>query len=200
MIPIGFGHISGAGKDTAIRFLTTYIRSNVRGLSIKKRGFSSWQKEMAHQTYEWAGLKDEAYYDENRDERYAPLPLLADEQNLLGKTPVQIHIEFGKMLRAIHVKTLSKKLLTANHGCDILMINDLRDPVEADVIHEHGGYVFRINNPNVKPLSSIDEMMLDYSNWDRDIDNSGTLNQLNAQMVCLYKDFLEARCQDSSTA
>lgn len=181
-IIIGFGHRSRMGKDTAAGFTVGYIRQTKKKVLCVKKAFASKMKSMTHELYAWAGLQDEAFYEqeENAHLRNTILPAI-------GKTPVEIWIEFGTSVgRAIYKDTWLRYV--TEFPCDYMIVSDVRFPNEADYIIDNGGYVFKIHNPSVEFRNSVADKALDYySNWSDIIINDKGLRELNDAVVSRLK-------------
>lgn len=171
---VAFGHKKRVGKDTAARFLCSYLRMQLKGSNIQLHGYADKGKAVCHDLYAWAHLQSGQYYEDNPKEKEIILPAL-------GKSPRQIWIDFMSTAIRNHVYDLTwVKYLMHNINCDVCIVKDLRFPVEADIIHEHGGYVFRIERdaaPNDSDLA--DDALLDFQAWDQTIYNNGTLAEFN---------------------
>lgn len=172
---IGFGHRSGVGKDTAAKLLKTDLRRN--GESVEIISFASVLKKNCHQMCGWAGLEDELFYNNNREARLTPLPKLG------GKTPVDIWVEVGEAMRAIHEDTWVEALF-AQAAADHLLIPDVRHQNEVEIIKRYGGMVIRIDRDvPALPGKSIDDLLGDYDEWDAVVKNDGDLRNLNDKLL-----------------
>lgn len=176
---IAFGHRKNVGKDTAARFLSSYLRIHRKNSDIRTAGFADKVKDIACQLYCWAGMKPGWHYDEpeNYHEKNEILPKL-------NKSPRQIWIDIGSGVgRRVYEHTWID-FLQYNVKCDILIVKDLRFPNEADQIHAHGGYVYKINRDNVVHTpDEADDPLENYSNWDGVINNNNSLVEFNKQII-----------------
>lgn len=178
---VAFGHESGVGKDTAARFLIGFLRSTRKGLSVQKRSLASKLKAVAHDLYAWAGLKDEAHYEVDREARKQVLPAL-------GKTPVQVWIDLSQAINErVYDATLPMYLLN-NNGCGVAVITDLRTPQEANIIRKRGGLLFKVQRrPELRDVvltdRNVDGLLDDYSSWDGVIVNESDMDHLYEEVV-----------------
>jgi len=92
----------------------------------------------------------------------------------LGKSPRAIWIAFGNEVKnAAYDHTWLDFLLKNTDGCDFLLVSDMRFPNEAERIKQLGGYVVRIDRPNIAPTSdAADDPLSDYTGWDFVITNT----------------------------
>lgn len=178
----GFGHRSRVGKDTAGGFLAGHIRQSTRNKLIVKTAFALKMKAMCHDLYAWAGLQDAEFYEKPENEHFRNEILPA-----IGKTPVEIWIEFGTTVgRAIYSDTWIKYPL--NKKFDYLIITDVRFPNEVNEIWKAGGKVFKIENPSIPPRESVaDDALKDFTGWDQVIINDGDLKSFNEKIVEAFK-------------
>jgi hypothetical protein len=181
----GFGHRSRVGKDTVAGFLAGHIRQTTRNKLVVKTAFAIKLKAMTHDLYGWAGLQDADFYErpENEHLRNVKLPEI-------GKTPVEIWIEFGTTVgRSIFMDTWVKYPL--NKKFDFLIIADVRFPNEVSEIRKAGGVVYKVENPNVPIRESVaDSALADYKDWNGVIVNHGDLKTLNTTVIDTFKDML----------
>lgn len=180
-----FGHKKRVGKDTAARFLCSYLRTHRRGSNIQVHGYADKGKSVCYDLYKWAGLQPGDYYEEHGDEKDVILPLI-------GMSPREIWIKF--MSKAVRDKVYDLtwiKYLHHNVNCDVCIIKDMRFPIEADTIQEFGGYVYRIDRNDAPNDSDVaDDALLDYSSWNGIITNNGTLHEFNKKIEELGRDLL----------
>lgn len=182
---ISFGHRKRVGKDTAARFLSSYLRMNRKGSNIQAQGFADKGKAMCHELYAWAGLQSAQYYEDHSEEKELVLPAI-------GLSPRQIYINFmSKAVRENVYDLTWIKYLLHSVSCDICIVKDLRFPVEADMIHEHGGYVFKIDRDDAPNDSDLaDDALINYTLWDGIIENNGTLHEFNTKIEELGQKLL----------
>jgi hypothetical protein len=174
----GFGHRSRVGKDTAGSFLLGHIRQNTRGKLVVKTAFALKMKAMTHDLYKQYGLHDAEFYErpENAHLRNLKLPVI-------GKTPVEIWIEFGTTVgRAIYEDTWVDYPL--NMKFDYLIITDVRFPNEVAKIQKAGGVCYKIENPTVPPRDSVADNALEgFKGWNGVLVNDGDLKAFNSLII-----------------
>lgn len=182
---ISFGHRKRVGKDLAARLLVSYLRLERQNSNIQIKGYADKGKAVCHDLYGWAGLKDGQYYEDHPEEREIILPAI-------GKTPRQIWIDF--MSRAVRDQVYDLtwvQYLLHNTHCDVCVIKDMRFPIEADMIQDMGGYVYRIDRKDAPNDSDLaDDALLDYDRWNGIINNNGTLQEFNRQIEQLGQSLL----------
>jgi hypothetical protein len=144
---------------------------HLKGSNIQHHGFADKLKDICHQLYGWAGLQDREYYETPDTYRLKDEILPA-----LGKSPRRIWIEFATLVaREVYPYTWVD-YLQQTVVADIVIIRDLRFPNEADRIHDHGGYVFKIERPGIVHTPDIaDDPLEDYEKWDAVLQNNATL-------------------------
>jgi|GEM_PF-6447744 len=91
---IAFGHRKQVGKDSAAKFLCSYIRMNQNNSNCQIKGFADKVKDIAYQIYSWAGLMPGEYYESDETQKFKDIVLPA-----IGKTPrdlwIAVGMEFG---------------------------------------------------------------------------------------------------------
>ena len=60
---IAVGHYSRVGKDTFANYLTEELNEYAPTLKVTKLNFAWKLKDIAHQLYAWAGVREPEYYD-----------------------------------------------------------------------------------------------------------------------------------------
>ena len=182
---IAFGYKKGVGKNTAGKFLNTFLRLEKPQFKIKHISFAAKLKDIAYQLYGWAGLKRGVYYESHRDEKEIIIPKL-------GFSPRDIWIWIGNSMREIYANTWIDFVLH-NIRTDILIITDLRFRNEADAIQKAGGFIVKIDRPNILQGMDPAEVDLDFwplHKWNYVINNTGTLQDLNRIIEKIAKDLL----------
>lgn len=182
---IAFGHRKRVGKDTAAKFLISYLRTNIRGINIQKRGFADKVKDIAFQLYAWAGVMPGNWYEDPKNEhlREVILPKIC-------KTPRQVWIGVGNGLRAaVHEDTWLEYLFQSESKCDLLIIKDLRFPVEANGVIARGGFCYRIDRDSqIKVTDGADDPLENYDGWTGIIQNNNTPGDLYNEIVRIAKE------------
>lgn len=156
---IGLGHYSRAGKDTFANLLVSYLKP----LRAEKVAFAWKLKDICHQLYSWAGVREPEYYetDEGAAARQVVLPTL----NL---TPVQLWVNMGTpaIRGQVYDATWLDFVLKSDHDCDVLIIPDVRFPNEAEAIRQAGGQLAKVVRTGYGPSTDIDCILSDFNGWD----------------------------------
>jgi len=176
---VAFGHEKRVGKDTAARFLCSHLRIAGKYRNVKVCGFADKLKDVCYQLYSWAGLKTREYYEDHQLEKDIVLPAI-------GKSPRQIWIELGTTVgRSIYEHTWIDYLF--NHiNAEVIIIQDMRFPNEADRIKALGGLVIKIVRPSIPHTSDIaDDPLLNYEGWSQIIMNDSDLGSFNKKIISI---------------
>lgn len=179
---IAFGHRKRVGKDTSARFLISDLRLRMHGKKIVKAGFADKVKDVAHQIYGWAGLREGDFYEDDRNAHLREVVL-----PLIGKTPRQLWIGVGNGVRAAtgYDGTWLDYLLNATVA-DVLVLKDLRFPAEADGVLAKGGWVYKIVKPDEPEVTDgADEPLANYDRWTGVIDNDSCLKSLHEKIMAI---------------
>lgn len=181
---IGFGHKSRVGKDTCTKFLVTLLRMgkvNVQHISFAKK-----LKEVCHDLYGWAGLKDATHYENYPEDRYRILPAI-------GKSPLTIWVEVGNAIRGVYSETWVKAALLSATA-DVVVVSDVRFPNEVDVILEQpGGRVYKVVNDKAPMLDTESDKALDsFEGWTGVFENNGTMNDLYNKIEAFSVEIIKA--------
>ena len=175
---IAFGYRKNTGKSTAAKFLTTHLKCERPELIIKQISFAAKLKDIAHQLFNWAGLKRGVYYENHYQEKEIILPQLK-------MSPREVWIGVGNKLREVKESVWIDYAL--NVEADYIIISDLRFTNEAKAIREKGGLLVRIDR-DVKKGTDPAEVDLDsWVIWGNFIHNNGSLNDLNKEVLKLIK-------------
>jgi hypothetical protein len=172
---IGLGHFSRAGKDSLANYLLLSCKR--RKLKAIKMPFAWKLKQICHELYAWAGLREPEYYDTATGEKYRDVNLPA-----LGMTPVEIWVAFGTpaVREKVYDMTWVDYVLKTKHDADVLIIPDVRFPNEVEAIKEAGGFLIKVVRPGVKPKQTVaDQALVDYDGWDDVVGKSGKLDELH---------------------
>lgn len=188
---ISFGHKKGVGKNECAKFLTIAFKRNCPEAKIINISFAEKLKDICHQLFSWAGLKEGIYYETHRDEKEHFLPGTINGLKYVAYTPRGIWINVGNAIRSVYQNTWIKYALQSR-DCDFVIISDLRFKNEAQAIRDEGGILIKINRPDIEQGTDPAEVDLDdWSDWDWIIDNSGSLGDLNWTMT----EIAEKLCQ-----
>jgi len=163
-IIIGLGHTSRSGKDTFAQALISTLNEMDPKLKAARRSFATKLKDVTCQLYGWAGLQDEAYYNDpvHEHERDVVLPAL-------GMTPVELWVKFGTpaVRQQVYDGSWVDYLLNTDHKLDVVVIPDVRFPNEVEAIRERGGHLIKVVRPGYGPrLTVADLALINYTGWD----------------------------------
>ena len=176
---IAFGYKKGSGKDTAAQFLITALKTNCPGTKIQRASFAAKLKDICWQLFGWTGLKPGSFYESHRELKEVTL-------RLGGMTPREIWIKVGNALRDVCPDTWVKSVLTKTEH-DFKIITDLRFWNEALAVRETGGILIRMDRDVPRGTDPAETELNTWKTWDYVVDNTGSLNDLNTQMVSLAK-------------
>jgi hypothetical protein len=180
---IAIGHQKRMGKDSFAKYLITHLRTTRKGLSIQRMGFADKVKDVAHQLYAWAGMRDRQFYEANP--QFIEFTLTP-----INKTPRQIWINIGQSIRTRDNDVWTNYILN-RVGPDILIIPDLRFMHEVDFIKSKGGLIVKITNRNVIPTNDEADgaLLMNNVEWDRIIENDDGLSELNTKAIQFAEEF-----------
>jgi hypothetical protein len=163
------GHYSRTGKDTLANWAIHYTKE--WGLTAKKVSFAWKLKEVTHQLYGWAGLREPEFYETPEGAKLRTVVL-----EPLGKTPIDIWVDFGtKAVRQqVYQDTWIDYVLNQDYrGVDLLVIPDARffNEIEAfaddgpsrgwDVMHA------KVLRAGFGPKDTESDLnLIDYGGWD----------------------------------
>lgn len=175
---IGLGHYSRVGKDSFANFLKQAFRALDRDnkLVVGKLSFAYKLKQITHELYGWAGLREPEFYEtpDGAELRRVALPII-------GLSPVDIWIKFGTdaVRNQVYDRTWVDYLLkSACPEYDVAIITDVRFPNEADAIKQMGGMLIKVVRPGFGPISDVDKALDGYWGWDREVGQYGTMDNL----------------------
>lgn len=180
---VGFGHRKRVGKDTAGKFLMSYIRQERKTLTVERGSSGDIIKDTAYRMFKWAGLNDGVYYENHPEHKDVPLATV-------GKSPRQIWIDVGNFGRSIAEKTWMEAMLS-NVGAQILVITDLRTQTEIDYVRKFGGIAIRIDRDVERGDDNLDNALADYDGWDAIIDNNGSLRDFRTRIISVFEEALD---------
>lgn len=187
---LAFGHQSRVGKDTAARAVVRALDPSGSCSVALHTSFAARLKEAALGVFGHYGLCDAAFYERPDCEHLRDVPLPG-----IGKTPVELWIEFGQVVRGIYAPTWYEAALSRARPGRLLVISDLRFQNEADAVRAAGGWCVKVERPG-NPVRGSDEMIAPDFEWDVVIQNNADLAALEAAAVGVanaYLDGLRAR-------
>jgi hypothetical protein len=130
---------------------------------VLKRSLAWKLKQICFELYGWAGVREPEFYE-------TPEGAAAREQVLpvLGKTPVELWVDFGtKAVRDnVYDRTWLDYLFNTDHGCDVLIVPDIRFPNEADEVIARNGVLIKVVRSGWGPRNTVaDKALIGYTKW-----------------------------------
>lgn len=159
---IGLGHYSRTGKDTFADMIVDNCRSN--GLTAKKVPLAWKLKQVCHELYGWAGLREPEFYDTKEGEGYRELKIRA-----LDMTPVEIWVAFGTpaVRNKVYDRTWIDYVLQTDHKCDVLVVPDIRYPNEVKEFRLAGAKLIKVVREGFGPRNTEPDLaLLGWDGWD----------------------------------
>jgi hypothetical protein len=186
---IGLGHVAQVGKDTAAEGL-------IRDLGFQRHKFAAKLLELAmfadpivsgiagpqpanvnvgHGRFAWT-VKGMGY-----DEAKSAYPEVRRFLQTLGEGGRKV---FGEDFWV----DAAFAALPANRD---VVFTDVRYRNEAEAIQAAGGYVIKVNRPGRVGSGHVSETDLaDFDGWDAVVDNSGSIEQLQGEIVRLAREWM----------
>ena len=174
---IAIGHYKRVGKDTFANKLILACYKLKPNYKIIKRSWAWKLKQICHELYAWAGLREPEFYETSEGEALRETILPA-----IGKSPRQIWIDMGTpaVREQVYDKTWIDYLLNSQHDCDCLIIPDTRFFNEIEAVEAKGGHTIKMIRPNYGPgKNKPDRILLAHRGWHNVIGESGTLDELD---------------------
>lgn len=172
---IGLGHYSRTGKDSFANYLLAALACPK--IKAAKKSFAWKLKQVCYELYAWAGMREPEFYETPEGATYRDIVLQA-----MGKTPVQIWVDFGTpaVREQVYDRTWIDYLLKTDHGVEVLVVPDVRFPNEVEAIRELGGTLIKVVRPGYGPRKTVaDRALLGFTGWDYVIGSSGEMSELN---------------------
>lgn len=199
---IGLSGYAKSGKDTVAEMILdiTKKRLPAYGYTYQIKKFSAKLKKIASILL---GIPEKKFEDQEFKQA-----LLGGEWGTIEKNPLNAITPFEKVnfVSLMSVREFLQKLgtdavrdgLHPNAWVNALMaeykknknwiITDVRFPNEAQAIKERGGLIIRIEREGIKPVNAHpSETALDKWDFDRRIENNGTLDELKESVITLLK-------------
>ena len=177
------GHISRSGKSEFARAIQD--AAGDLGVPVARASFAGLLKRTAHRLWRNHGLRDGEFYETPAGAAIRDVPLPG-----IGKSPVQIWIEYGMAVRSVHPPTWLEACLSQARPGELLVISDVRFDNEANAIQAMGGWCVRVDRPGAPVKGSDREIRADFP-WDAVIANDGTLAELRAKAAAVARRYLE---------
>jgi hypothetical protein len=173
---IGLPGAAGAGKDTVADFIDDIVAGGWENPHYVS--FAHPLKQMVVQLLAHWDVSANAITDRVLKEQ--PIAGLGASPRKLMQT---LGTEWGRKLisESIWIDTAERAIVQALRDGRMVVVTDVRFANEAELIHRHGGQVWRIDRPSAEPVAAhVSEQGLPAALVDRVIDNSGTLDELRA--------------------
>lgn len=173
---IGIGHYARVGKDTLANAIIAECRRMDPHYTIRKLPWAAKLKDVCHQLYGWAGLRELEYYETEpgASQREVVLPAL-------GKSPRQIWIDMGT--HAVRDKvfhdTWRDYVLKTDHQADCIIVPDTRFFNEIDGLGMIRGHRVKVVRPGYGPgKNRPDRELVPYRGWNNVWLNSGSMDDV----------------------
>jgi hypothetical protein len=186
---VAFGHRKRTGKDTAAGLLQAHL-NRLSPLKVQQVSFATKLKEISYELFKWGGLQPGPFYEieANAHLREVVLPLL-------GKTPRQIWIEVGNLMRQVHPEVWIKNALWADADTDVIIVRDMRYFNEAGEVESQQGLRYKMIRDSAPVSNDVADCNLDtYDRWTELIYNNGSLADLDVKVLELAHKVIEL-CQ-----
>ena len=173
---IGFGHYSRTGKDSLANALILELAARNPRLRVRKTSFAWKLKEICHDLYGWAGMREPEFYDTKEGEPFRDIVLPG-----IGKTPVQVWVDFGTpaVREQVYDKTWIDYVLKGTTDVDVLIIPDVRFPNEVSAMRELSAILAKVVRPGYGPRKTVaDRALVGYTDWDWVVGAAGTMDSL----------------------
>ncbi len=163
---IGLGHYSRTGKDTVANRIVEVCESCTSRIKARKVSLAWKLKQIAHELYEWAGIREPEFYEtkEGASFRSVPLPALG------GKTVVDIWVDLGTpaIRDQVYDRTWIDYVLKSDFGdIDLLIVPDVRFPNEFNAFQEEGAKLIKVIREGYGPLDTVsDKALVGQEDWD----------------------------------
>lgn len=179
---IGLGHQSRVGKNEAANAI--YLGLAAHGVAVDVTSFAALLKDQAHQLWGHFGLEGGDFYEGLEGQDLRDVPLFG-----IGKSPVQLWIDYGNAVRGVHGETWLDACLASRRPGRLLVISDVRFDNEGDAIQALGGLCVKIERSGC-PVKGSDRMIRPDFPWDAVIQNDGALAELRATAVDVARRYM----------
>lgn len=178
---IGLGHYKRTGKDSFANYLIQELADVNPRLLVLKKSFAWKLKQICHELYGWAGLREPEFYETKEGEALREVVLEA-----IGKSPRQIWVDFGTDAVRDHVwpGTWRDYIFKANHAVhgrqpDVMIVPDVRFPDETSEFEIRNGVLIKVVRPGFGPAKNRpDRELLGFRRWTNVIGDVGTMSSL----------------------
>jgi len=173
---IAIGHYARVGKDTFANSVIANVRHLNPDIRVGKVPWAMKLKDVCHQLYAWAGLRELEFYETEPGASLREVVLPA-----VGKSPRQIWIDMGTaaVREKVYERTWLDYVLKSDLGLDIVLIPDTRFYNEAAAVKEVGGELIKIVRPGYGPgKNKPDRELLNFDGWDNIFGETGDIEEL----------------------
>lgn len=179
---IGLGHYKRTGKDSFANFLIQEIARFSPQTLVVKRSFAWKLKQICHELYGWAGLREPEFYETKEGEALREIVLPA-----LGKSPRQIWVDFGTdaVRDRVYPDTWRDFVFKADQSTggrqpDVMIVPDVRFPNETAEFEVRNGILIKVVRPGYGPgRNRPDRELLGFDRWTTVIGEEGTMESLH---------------------
>jgi hypothetical protein len=171
---------SGRCEPTFANALIAKTHERLPSLRIGKLSWAWKLKQICHELYAWAGLREPEFYETEPGAslREVVLPII-------NKSPRQIWIDFGTpaVREKVYEDTWVDYVLKNEHPYDVLIIPDTRFLNEAGAVMAQGGELLKVVRPGFGPgfgpgPNRPDRELLGYKGWTNVFGETGQLRDL----------------------
>jgi hypothetical protein len=173
---IGLGHYKRTGKDSFANFLIQELHDLNPELRVVKKSLAWKMKQICHELYAWAGLREPEFYETEEGSRLREVVLPA-----LGKSPRQVWIAFGTdaVRDEVYADTWLRHFFSQDYNCDVLIVPDVRFPNEVNEFEIRNGVLIKVVRPGYGPgPNKPDRELLGFRRWTNVIGEVGTMQSL----------------------
>jgi hypothetical protein len=160
---IAIGHYKRVGKDSLANAIIRNCYELEPTFRVQKKSWAWKLKQICHELYAWAGLREPEFYETPDGELLREVVLPA-----IGKSPRQIWIDMGTdaVREKVYDKTWLHYLLKSNHDCDALIIPDTRFYNEVEGVTDAGGHLCKMLRPGFSPgKNRPDRQLIPFRGW-----------------------------------
>ncbi len=173
---IAIGHYRRVGKDTFANALIERTRERIPSLRVGKLSWAWKLKQMCHELYAWAGLREPEFYESEPGASLREVPLPG-----INKSPRQIWIDFGTaaVREQVYEDSWLDYVLKNEHPYDVLIIPDTRFLNEAGALSAQSSELIKIVRPGFGPgPNRPDRELLGYKGWTNVFGETGQISDL----------------------
>jgi len=184
---IGLGHYKRTGKDSFADYLIAALYRRDQKLRVIKKSMAWKLKQICHELYGWAGLREPEFYETIHGGELREVVL-----EEIGKSPRQIWIDFGTaaVREKVYDRTWLDYVFRAKHEADVIIVPDIRFENEAMAVQGRNGTLVKIVRPGYGPGENRpDRELLGFRGWDNVIGEDGQMGSLQ-EWAALYADWI----------